>query len=57
MGYAYKDVVEYPWINIECGVRFLRLCYKKAHGNQAAAYEYYNRGLWWKTVERDSTDG
>ena len=57
MGYDFQDVAKYPWLNIECGVKYLILCYEKAKGNLHEAYEYYNRGLWWYEVEakKDST--
>lgn len=51
MGYNFDAVMKYPWINIECGVKYLTLCYRKAKGNLSETYRYYNRGLWWREVE------
>jgi len=46
MGYKYNKVIKYPWININCGAKYLKFCLKKAKNDYELAYKFYVNGPW-----------
>ena len=45
-GYNYDQVVKYPWVNIDCGVAYLKYCLKLNKGHKANAWISYRDGHW-----------
>ena len=50
-GYDYNQVIEYPWVNINCGVAYLMECLAWNRGHKANAWTSYRDGHW---AEKDS---
>lgn len=45
LGFSYEEISAFPHLNIECGVKYLKECWKKANYNKKQAIFYYQNGL------------